>query len=107
MKNKILLLAGLVAIAGIPANAELTVDDLSSREYLLNHGYSETMVDIIDLQKSNINGEKADIPIYHRYDNKPAIYKWIDKFFIYLDPALDDGKFLKRNQNFSPSVEDL
>lgn len=107
MKNKILFLSSLIIFASLPAGAELTVDDVSSREYLMNHGYAEATADIVELSKSAVNGNKADLPIYHKYDNKPLIYKWIDKAFIYLDPALDNGRFMREDTKFSPSVDDL
>lgn len=107
MKNKILLAVGLMVVFTIPVRAELTVDDISSDAYLRNHGHSQATVDIINLQKSNASGEKADLPVYHKYDNKPAIYKWVDKFFLYIDPATDDGRFMRQDIKYVPHVEDL
>ena len=107
MKTKILLLTGILALAAIPANAELTVDDVSSREYLMNHGHSGATADIVELAKSSVNGSKADLPVDHKYDNKPLIYKWVDKAFIYLDPALDKGKFMREDIKYTPTVDDL
>ncbi len=105
--KKLLLLSGILALSLMPANAELSVDDVSSREYLINHGHAAATADIVELSRSAVNGNEADLPIYHKYDNKPLIYKWIDKTFIYLDPALDDGKFLRKDTKFAPSVDDL
>lgn len=107
MKNKILLVAGLMAALAVPVRAELTVGDTSSDTYLKNHGHSQATIDIVNLQKSNASGENFDLPVYHKYDNKPAIYKWIDKFFIYMDPALDDGQFLRQDTKFVPNPDDL
>lgn len=107
MKTKTLLILGIAAMTMLPACAELTINDSTSREYLMNHGHASTTADMVELQKSAANGTKADLPIYHKYENKPLVYKWVDKFFIYLDPAQDDGKFLRRDTKFKPQVDDL
>ena len=107
MKTKLLLLSGVLAFAVIPANAELSVDDVSSRQYLINHGHSAATADIVELNKSSVNGNKADLPIYHKYDNKPLIYRWFDKAMIYLDPAVESGRFLREDTKFDPTFEDL
>ena len=107
MKTKILLLAGVLAVSLLPVNAQLSVDDASSREYLINHGHSAATADIVELSKGAANGEKVVLPVDRKYDNKPIVYKWIDKFFIYMDPALDNGKFMREDTKFQPSVDDL
>lgn len=107
MKTKFLLISAVIAFASIPVHAELTVDDVSSRAYLINHGYAEATADIVELTKSAVNGNKADLPIYHKYDNKPLLYRWFDQAFTYIDPALDTGRFLREDTKFYPSVDDL
>lgn len=107
MKTKTLLILGIAAMTILPACAELTVDDVSSRDYLINHGHSAATIDIIDLQKNAVNGNKIVLPIDNKYENKPLVYKWVDKFFLYLDPALDNGKFLREDTKFYPNVDDL
>ena len=107
MKIKTLLLFGIVAMAILPANAELTTSDVRSREYLMNHGHSAATADIVQMQNDSVNGVKSDLPIHHKYDNKPLVYKWVDKFFLYLDPANDDGKFLRHDTKLTPHVDDL
>ncbi len=108
MKTKLfLLILGIAAMTVLPASAELTVEDITSREYVMNHGNSSTTADLIELQKASVNGDKADLPIYHKYDNKPLVYRWVNRFFEYLDPAQDKGIFLREDTKFSPSVDDL
>ena len=107
MKIKLLLILGLVAFAMYPANAELTIEDTVSPEYLLNHGHAPATVDIVNMHRTSANGEVSDLPIDHRYDNKPLVYIWVDKFFRYVDPALDTGTFMREKTIFSPSVNDL
>ncbi len=107
MKTKILLLAGVLAVSLLPVNAQLSVDDASSREYLINHGHSNSTVDIVELSKGAANGEKVVLPVDRKYENKPVIYKWVDKLFLYVDPANDKGDFLREDIKFYPSVDAL
>lgn len=107
MKIKTLLLLGMFALAMLPVRAELTVDDVSSREYLINHGHASSAADIVELTKGSVNGAKVYLPVDYKYENKPLVYKWVDKFFIYLDPAQDNGKFLREDTKFYPNVDDL
>ncbi len=107
MKNKLLLLVGLLAIVALPASAQLSAEDASSREYLINHGHSAATADIVELNKGATTGEKVVLPVDRKYDNKPIVYKWIDKFFIYMDPALDNGKFMREGTKFHPSIDDI
>ena len=53
MKTKLfLLILGIAAMTVLPASAELTVEDITSREYVMNHGNSSTTADLIELQKA-------------------------------------------------------
>ena len=70
MKTKILLLAGIIAISLLPANAQLTVDDSTSREYLINHGHSNSTADIVELSKGAVSGDKTILPVDRKYENR-------------------------------------
>ena len=107
MKTKILLLAGIIAISLLPANAQLTVDDSTSREYLINHGHSNVTADIVELSKGAVSGDKTILPVDRKYENRSVIYKWVDKFFLYIDPAYDKGNFMREDIKFNPSVDAL
>lgn len=107
MKTKILLLTGVLAMAVLPVFAQLSAEDASSREYLINHGHSNATADIVELNKGAATGEKVVLPIDRKYENKSVIYKWVDKFFLYLDPAYDSGNFMREDIKFKPSVDAL
>lgn len=89
-----------------PAYA-LSVEESSSPEYLQNRGYSSSMVDMTEYSKASANGEKyiSQDDVEHYYDSK--IRKFFKRFFIYFDPAVDDGKFMNHDIKMSPSVNDL
>lgn len=107
MKNRFLILTliGLLGLA-VPANAELTSDDITSPEYLETHGYSEALIKAAQKTKARANGEE-----YATYEkdtwaqNKPL--KYIRHFFMYIDPAYDDESFMEHNIKTSPTYRDL
>ena len=107
MKTKFLLTLAILSIMAIPANAELTVDDVTSREYLRNYGYSHSTIDILELKKGSINGEKVYLPRDVAEESKPALFRWFHKWAAYIDPALDEGKYLREDTVFYPSTNDL
>ena len=107
MKTKFLLTLAILSIMAIPANAELTVDDVTSREYLRNYGYSHSTIDILELKKGSINGEKVYLPSDAERDEKCGFRRWFHKWAAYFDPALEEGKFLRDDTVFYPSTNDI
>ncbi len=107
MKTKILLLTGVLAMAVLPVFAQLSAEDASSREYLINHGHSNATADIVELSKGAVSGDKTILPVDRKYENRSVIYKWVDKFFLYIDPAYDKGNFMRGDIKFNPSVDAL
>ena len=85
----------------------VTVEESSSPEYLRNRGYSNSMIDMTEYSKASANGEKyiSQQDVEHYYDSK--LTKFIKRFFNYIDPAVDDGKFMNHDIKLSPSVNDL
>ena len=85
----------------------LTVEEASSPEFLRNSGYSNSMIDMTEYSKASANGESYinHEEVDHMYDSK--FKTWVRKFFKYIDPAVDDGKFLDHDIKLSPSVNDL
>lgn len=85
----------------LPSFATITGDEATSPEYLENHGYSQEMIRLIDLQHAQFDGQKSTYkkrePAYYSY----FPVKWIRKAFIYLDCGLDDGKFMQHDIKYS------
>ena len=96
MKNKILILALLALGLPVCAANTFTSGDTTSSEYLINHGYSTNMAELIDLQKHQVNGLEYTNPIEPAEYNKQPI-KAIRSFFKYIDPCLDDGKYMQHD----------
>lgn len=107
MKNRFLILTliGLLGLA-MPANAELTTDDITSPEYLETHGHSEAIIQAAQKTKARANGEQFATYGKHAWTQKGPI-KYIRHLFMYLDPAYDDESFMEHNIKTSPTYRDL
>lgn len=106
--KKFLLAIFLLIMAQAQASAVLSDEQVMSPKYIINHGHSKEMARLIDLQSSQINGQK---PKYDR--NEPEWYtsnktvSFFRKWFMIADPALDDQQFMQHDTNFSSNVHDL
>lgn len=107
MKTKFLLTALIMSFAVMPVFAGITPEESTSPEYLYSHGHSEAVVDIVQINKAGINGEKYLTRNEVKRANEPKLVRWVKNFFIYLDPALDDGSFMRHETKPSPSYDDL
>lgn len=101
MKTKFLI-ATLVLFITIPAFAELTVKDVTDDGYLQNHGHSKEAIWGVKKSIAEVNGEELKRPVENEKYNRPVI-KQIRWFFKYLDPALDDEKFMN-DHNINPTT---
>ncbi len=105
--KKILTVLFVFAFFGLPSVAVITPEEATSETYIQNHGHSDEMSRLIDLQNAQINGAKS---VYKGTD--PAWYaekkvNFARKVFMYFDPALDDGKFGTNNIDFTTKWDDL
>lgn len=104
MKNKILIL-GLLGLIALPAYSELTNESASSRDYLINHGHSKAVADLVECNKAVVVGGKCVMST----DNTEKILpvRWLDTLFNYFDPGRDDTDLMHHDIKFKPSYEDL
>lgn len=92
----------------IPISAGvLTTEESSSEPYIVNHGYSEEMARLIDLQNKQINGEEFKFKSRDPQWYSDKRINFIRNVFMYFDPGLDDGKFMQHNTKFTNSWSDL
>lgn len=106
MKKLLMSTFVLLAIM-LPANAVITPQEATSETYIQNHGHSDEMSRLIDLQNAQINGAKSQ---YKGTD--PAWYadkkvNFVRKVFMYFDSGLDDGKFMQNNIDYTTRYDDL
>lgn len=111
MKRVLFIFTCFILIAA-PCFAELSVDDVRSREYIINHGYSEEMSDLIDLQYAQINNlppKDVEEKSFYKGNNKliKNTLNYTHKLFLYLDCGLDDGKFMRHDIKMAPQFDDL
>lgn len=105
--KKILFVTGILALMTLPASAEFTVDDTIDNVYLKNHEYSNSTIQVVNKKVASANGEEYAEPIEHEYYETP-VAKYVRRFFMYIDPALDDHSFSNNHQiHTAPSWYDL
>lgn len=110
MKKNLQIISVLFVLLAVnlPSFAAITTDELTSEKYNENHGHSDEMARLIDLQKAQINGVNT-----HKFNSKdPDWYtsdkrvNFIRKAFIYFDCGLDDGDFAQHNTKYTNSWKD-
>lgn len=107
MKKSLLILI-LTAFAVTPVLAdEFTVKDSTNVDYLINHGHSESFVQNVQKNKAQIAGEPLSEEVEKEvYEIQPI--KFFRKFWMYIDPALDDHSFENDHSiKTSPNYQDL
>lgn len=111
MKKSLQIISVLFVLLAVnlPSFAVVTTDDAISDKYIENHGHSDEMARLIDLQTSQINGVannkfQSKDPDWYTSDKR---VNFIRKAFNYFDCGLDDGKFMQHNNKYSTGWEDF
>lgn len=106
--RKILSVVFILFMFNLPSFAVITTDEATSQDYIQNHGYSDEMSRLIDLQNAQVNGTatkyKGTDPDWYT-SNK--MVNAVRKVFMYFDCGLDDEKFMQHNTRFTPKWDDL
>jgi hypothetical protein len=106
MKKNLLILFAFLTLS-LPSFAVITPEEATSQTYMENHGYSNEMSRLMDLNTAQINSTK---PKYVGTD--PAWYgdkkvNFIRRAFMYFDCGLDDGKFMQNNIQYTTKYDDM
>ena len=104
MKRSLLYLTFLSVLFIAPAIADVTVEETTDAEYLINAGFSQVMAEDVFMQKNRANGKSIE-PLYEKSQNK--LVKICKKLYAYLDPSIDEPDRLHHDIKPSPSVSDL
>lgn len=104
MKRNLFLALCLTAFMAVPAFAEMTVEESTDAEYLINSGYSQAVAEDIFIQKNRVSGKPIE-PLYEKSQNK--FVKLCRKVYAYIDPAQDEVDRLHHDIKLSPSFSDL
>jgi hypothetical protein len=105
--EKRFFIISLLMLFAVPAFAELTVEDTVNPEFLKNSGYSQATINVTQKIIAQDNGETLTEATEKEYYNNKYV-KPIRRFFMYIDPSLDDHSFMNdHNIHTSPSINDL
>lgn len=102
MKKSLFLF--LLAFVMTPVFAEVTVEETTDAEYLINSGYSQALAEDVFMQKNRIAGNPIE-PLYEKSGN--VLVKGWKKLFSYIDPAQESYDRLHHDIKLSPSASDL
>ncbi len=105
--KKYLLILCLTTMITLPAYAEFTVEDSVDADYLKNYGYSNATIHAVQKTVAKHNGEPLSEEVEKEYYNQPVV-KYVRRFFMYLDPSLDDHSFMNdKSLNTTVRYDDL
>ena len=104
MKKNFLFLLLILSMTVISVKADMTVEESTDAEYLINAGYSQITAEDVYMLKNRVNGKPIE-PLYEQSSNK--LVKCWRKFFSYLDPAQDAQDRLHHDVKMQPSFSDL
>lgn len=109
MKTKLFLTALILAVVALPSSATklLTPEHSTSEEYLKNYGHSDAMVEMIHKTKAKANGEAYVTKQDQQLEEDFFLVRWVKKVFMYIDPAMDDNKFMNHDIKINPGANDL
>lgn len=108
MKKIFIIVIAYVAFI-MPASAQITTENMTRPEIIINQGYSPEVARLINLQ----NAQATDkLPTYNgiqpvRYKTKIKPIDSVVDYFLNGFVGSDDGQFGKRQYNPSPNWEDL
>lgn len=106
--KKILLILTALLLFNLPSIASITPEEAISQEYIHNHGYSDSMAELILLQNAQVDGQKSKYkskdPDWYTSNKK---VNFIRKVFTYIDPGLDNGLFMRDNISPTNRWDDL
>jgi len=108
MKTKLLLTVLMIsAVCTVSSQAAITVDQMTSPEYLNNNGYSYSSVDKVQIEKARAQGLEYYTKDETDYNNMKQPAKFFRKLYVYFDPAAEDYSPYHHNEKTSPSYTDL
>ena len=104
MKRNLLFAIILSAFIAYPAIAEVTVEESTDAEYLVNSGFSKQTAEDVYMQKNRVAGKPIE-PLYEKkHSGLATFYK---RVFGYIDPSIDEADRLHHDVAPSPSFSDL
>ncbi len=104
MRRNLLLVLALFTALCFQVNAEMTVEQTTDPEYLINNGYSEVQAEEVLIMKNRAAGKPCE-PLYEKNNNK--FVRFLKNCYSYLDPAADSEERYHHDVKMSPHYTDL
>ncbi len=107
MKKYILTVIITSLIPSVPAFASVTVDQVLTKEYMLNNGYSKQIYDSVNVSRARTLGKEYYTEEEKAFQQLPKAKKVLWRIYNYIDPAAEDNSFYHHNSSPVPHYEDL
>ena len=104
MRKNLLLAFALMAFIAVPAIADITVEETTDAEYLINSGFSQAVAEDVFVLKNRAMGKPIE-PLYEKSQN--VFVRGWKKLWAYADPGLEQADRIHHDIKLSPSPSDL
>ena len=104
MKKNLLFLFALILFLTAPSFADITLEEATDAEYLINSGYSQALSEDVFILKNRATGKTIE-PLYEKPSN--IVVKGWRKLFSYIDPAQEAYDKIHHDIKLAPSFSDL
>lgn len=104
MRKNLFLVLALFSVLCISAKADVTPEQLTDPEYLINGGYSAVTAEEVLISKNRANGKPCET-LYEEEHKNVFVRAW-RKFYGYMDPAQDTER-IYHDIKMRPSATDL
>ena len=105
--TKVLLLTSMMMLIPLWANSAITVDQSTSKEFVMNQGFSEDTYEIITVEKNRGVGKEYYTAAERRDRELNPVLRFFRKLYSYTDPGAQDFSFYHHNNNPVPVYSDL
>lgn len=107
MRSKLLLVAFIMMTISLQAFASVTVEEITSKEYMEKNGYSEQTGDMVQISKARVLGEDYYTDREQRYRKNNRFVRFWKALYNYTDPAADDSSFYHHDTKTYSHFKDL
>lgn len=104
MRRNLFLVLALFTALCISVRADVTPAEQTSPEYVINNGYSEATAEEVMILKNRALAQPTE-PLCDRKHNK--FVRFCQKWYSYLEPAVDNQERFHHDIMQSPSPRDL
>lgn len=107
MKIKLLSVAIMLCMIQPVSYSAISVDQITTEEYLRNNGYSKQIYDIVNVGRARALGEEFYSSEERELQKASKTKRFFRKLQAYIDPAVDDYSFYHHDISPEPNVDDF